>query len=55
MQLERLAPVAVQLVDEGDDRDAAHAADLEQLDGLRLDALDASMSMTALSAAASVR
>ena len=32
---------AIHLVDEGDDRDAAHPADLEQLDGLRLDPLDA--------------
>ncbi len=31
--------LAVHLVDEGDDRDIAQAADLEQLQGLRLDAL----------------
>ena len=40
-QIERLAPVAVELVDEGDDRQLAGAADLEQLDRLRLDALGA--------------
>ena len=40
-QIQRLLALAVHLVDEGDDRDAAHAADLEQLDGLRLDPLDA--------------
>ena len=38
-QLEGLARLPVHLVDEGDDRDVAQAADLEQLLGLRLDAL----------------
>ena len=38
-QLERVLRLAVHLVDEGDDRDVAQAADLEQLQGLRLDAL----------------
>ena len=38
-QIERLAPQAIQLVDEGEDRDAAQAADLEQLARLRLHAL----------------
>ena len=38
-QVERVAPLAVHLVDEGDDRDVAQPADLEQLAGLRLDAL----------------
>ena len=38
-QLERVAALAVHLVDEGDDRDVAQAADLEQLAGARLDAL----------------
>ena len=38
-QLERVARRAVELVDEGEDGDAAHAADLEELLGLRLHAL----------------
>jgi hypothetical protein len=38
-QLEGVAPLAVELVDEGDDRHVAQAADLEQLAGLGLDAL----------------
>ena len=38
-QLERIAALAVHLVDEGDDRDVAQPADLEQLAGARLDAL----------------
>ena len=38
-QLERVAALAVHLVDEGDDRDVAQPADLEQLAGARLDAL----------------
>ena len=37
--LERGAPFAVHFVDEGDDRHAAQAADLEQFASLRLDAL----------------
>lgn len=54
-RLERIAPLAVNLVDEGDDRDRAQAADLEQLAGLRLDALAASITITAESTAVSVR
>ena len=38
-QVQRVATEAVHLVDEGEDRDAAHATDLEQLARLRLDAL----------------
>ena len=38
-QVERIAALAVHLVDEGDDRDVAQPADLEQLAGARLDAL----------------
>ena len=38
-QLIRVARLAVHLVDEGEDRHAAHRADLEQLARLRLDAL----------------
>ncbi len=38
-QVERVAGLAVHLVDEGDDRDVAQAADLEQLSRARLDAL----------------
>jgi hypothetical protein len=38
-QLEGVAALAVHLVDEGDDRDVAQAADLEQLARARLDAL----------------
>ena len=38
-QIERIAALAVELVDEGDDRDVAQPADLEQLAGARLDAL----------------
>ena len=38
-QIERIAALAVHLVDEGDDRNVAQAADLEQLAGARLDAL----------------
>ena len=38
-QGERFPPWAVHLVDEGEDRDLPHAADLEQLPGLRLQAL----------------
>ena len=37
--LERVAALAVHLVDEGDDRNVAQPADLEQLAGARLDAL----------------
>jgi hypothetical protein len=36
-KVERLAGFAVELVDEGDDRDVAHATDLEQLLGARFD------------------
>ena len=36
--LQRVAALAVDLVDEGDDRDVAQPADLEQLERLRLDA-----------------
>jgi hypothetical protein len=38
-ELEGILALAVHLVDEGDDRHVAQAADLEQLAGLRLDAL----------------
>ena len=38
-QLERVAALAVHLVDEGEDRDVAQPADFEQLAGARLDAL----------------
>ncbi|MGY4454748.1 hypothetical protein ACVWZR_009408 [Bradyrhizobium sp. i1.3.1] len=38
-QLEHVAALAVHLVDEGDDRNVAQAADFEQLSGARLDAL----------------
>src|ERR1039458_1002103 len=38
-QLDRVAALAVHLVDEGDDRNVAQAADLEQLAGARLDPL----------------
>ena len=38
-KIERIARLAVHLVDEGDDRDVAQAADLEQLARARLDAL----------------
>ena len=38
-QLKRVAGLAVHLVDEGEDRDVAQRADLEQLDGLGLNAL----------------
>ena len=38
-QVERIARLAVHLVDEGDDRDVAQPADLEQLAGARFDAL----------------
>src|SRR5471032_3084157 len=38
-QLQRIARLAVHLVHEGDDGRVAHAADGQQLDGLRLDAL----------------
>ncbi len=38
-ELERIARLAVHLVDEGDDRNVAQAADLEQLARARLDAL----------------
>ena len=38
-EVERVAALAVHLVDEGDDRDVAQAADLEQLARARLDAL----------------
>ncbi len=38
-KLERVAALAVHLVDEGDDGNVAQAADLEQLSGPRLDAL----------------
>ena len=54
-QLQRLAPVAVELVDEGEDGDAAHAADLEELAGLRLDALGGVDEHDRASAAVSVR
>jgi hypothetical protein len=54
-QLERLAHLAVELVDEGDDRRVAQAADLEQLDGLRSTPLAASITITAASTAVSTR
>ena len=54
-QLVRVACLTVHLVDKGKDRHAAHRADLEQLAGLCLDALEASMTITAESAAISVR
>ena len=54
-QLERVAAGPVPLVDEREQRQAALAAHLEQLEGLRLDALGASSTMTAASAAASTR
>ena len=38
-QLEGVAGLAVHLVDEGEDGNVAQGADLEQLDGLGLDAL----------------
>ena len=38
-EVERIAGLAVHLVDEGDDRDVAQAADLEQFAGARFDAL----------------
>ena len=38
------AALAVELVDEGQDRRVAHAADVQQLDGLRLDAVPPSRS-----------
>ena len=38
-EVERIARLAVHLVDEGDDRDVAQAADLEQFSRARLDAL----------------
>jgi len=38
-QVERVAAKAVHLVHEGEDRDAAHAADFEEFSRLRLDAL----------------
>ena len=40
-QLDGIAPLAVELVDEGHDRGVAQAADLHQLDGPLLDALGA--------------
>src|SRR5574343_483547 len=39
-QVNRLLALAVELVDEGQDRRVAHAADVQQLDRLRLDAVD---------------
>ena len=55
-QLERLAALAVHLVDERDDRNVAQPADLEQLARARLDAAcAASITMTAASTAVSVR
>ena len=39
-EVERLAVFAVELVDKGDDRHVAQAADLEELAGLLLNALD---------------
>ncbi len=38
-ELEGIAPLAVELIDEGDDRHVAEATHLEELQGLRLDAL----------------
>ncbi len=54
-QFKRVAGLAVHFVDKGKDRDMAHGADLEELPGLRLDAFAPSMTMTAESAAMSVR
>ena len=55
-QVERVAALAVELVDEGDDRHVAQPADLEQLAGLLLDALARRRcTMTAQSTAVSVR
>ena len=56
-QVERVAALAVELVDKGDDRHIAQPADLEELAGLLLDALGGvgSSSSTALSTAVRVR
>ncbi len=56
-QVERVAALAVELVDEGDDRHVAQPADLEELTGLLLDALGAmggSSTITALGTAVRV-
>ena len=54
-QLKGIAGFAVHLIDEGEDGDVTQGADLEQLDGLGLNAFAASMTMTAESAAIRVR
>ena len=54
-QLEGVARGAVALVHEREDRHAAAAADLEELARLGLDALAASMTMSAASTAVSTR
>ena len=53
-QLEGIARLAVHLVDKRKNQDMAHGATLKS-PGLRLDALGPSMTMTAESAAMSVR
>ena len=59
-QVERVAALAGELIDKGDDRHVAQPADLEELPGLLLDALlvplgAASSTITALSTAVKVR
>jgi hypothetical protein len=58
-RVERVAALAVELVDKSDDRHVAQPADLEELPGLLLDPLGAlgatSITVTALSTAVSVR
>jgi hypothetical protein len=54
-QVEGAAALAIDLVDEGDDRHRAQPADLEQFARLRLDAARASITITAESTAVSVR
>src|SRR5438270_3088820 len=51
-QVERVARLAVELVDKSDDRHVAQPADLEQLAGLLLDALGGVDTITVLSTAA---
>jgi hypothetical protein len=59
-QIERVAGLAIELVDKGDDRHVAQWADLEEFAGLLLDAPLASLgaassTITALSTAVKVR
>ncbi len=54
-QVNRILNLAVEFVDERNDRSLAHTADFKQFDGLSFHAFGASMTMTAQSTAVKTR